>query len=191
MAKLTMNKTGFCRAVIFLVGVLAAWPAGADFVELERLVDTPAASLAEKVGDDPVVVVVRNGSRDIVPWNIDQAFAVELTAALRRRHVNAIRASADPRFQDLESADRPFTARQTKLLKPTDRKMLVGVGWVPGKNPNCNLAAYSAGAAKPAWTSSVDVPDNALELQKNIPPRNRNIVDFARNAVGRPVREGD
>jgi hypothetical protein len=127
----------------------------------------------------------------LVPWNIDQAFAVELTAALRRRRVNAIRASADSRFQDLESADRPFTARQTKLLKPTDRKMMVGVEWFPGKNPHINLAAFAAGAAKPAWTSSVDVPESALELQKNIPPRNRKIVDFARKALGRPVREGD
>lgn len=191
MAKRTMNKTGFRRAVIFLAGVFAAWPAGADFVELERLVDTPAASLAEKLGDDPVVVVVRNGSHDIVPWNIDQAFAVELTAALRRRHVNAIRASADSRFQDLESADRPINARQAKLLKPTDRKMLLGVEWFPGKNPHFNLAAFSAGAAKPVWTSSVAVPDDALELQKNIPPRNRSVVDFARNALGMPVREGD
>ncbi|HET6884348.1 MAG TPA: hypothetical protein VFI31_29620, partial [Pirellulales bacterium] len=130
-------------------------------------------------------------SNDMIPWNVGQAFGLELTAALRRQHIDAIRAAADPRFQDLEAADRAFTARQTKSLKATDRKMLVGVEWLPGKKPLIKLAAYPAASAKPVWSSSVDVPQEAIELDKNIPPRNRDVVEFARKSLGRSVREGD
>ncbi|MGH7137764.1 MAG: hypothetical protein ACREHD_18605, partial [Pirellulales bacterium] len=84
-----------------------------------------------------------------------------------------------------------FTARQTKSLKPTYRKMLVAVEWIAGKKAHIKLAAYPTAATKPVWTSSVDVSDQALLLEKNIPPRNRDVVEFARQALGRPVREGD
>ncbi|MGH7134166.1 MAG: hypothetical protein ACREHD_00415, partial [Pirellulales bacterium] len=105
-----MHLQGLGGLLVFLSALFSAGRVFADFVELERLVEEPATSLAEKIGDEPVVVAVRNGSNDMKPWNIGQAFGLELTAALRRHDVDAIRASADPRFQDLELADRPFTA---------------------------------------------------------------------------------
>jgi hypothetical protein len=186
-----MDAQRICKAVAVLSALSAASPAAADFIELQRLIEAPAASIAEKIGGAPVVVVVCNGSEKANPWNIGQAAGIEITAALRRRHINAIRAAADPRFQDLESSGRGFTARQTKALKPTDRQILVAIEWIPGKKPRIKISAFAIASSKPVWNASVDVPEDAMSLAKNIPPLNRAVVEFARKALGSTVRDGD
>src|SRR5579885_276332 len=85
--------------------IIAAHSARADFIQIEQLLQAPARSLAEKLGDVKVVVAVRNGARRSISWNVGQAAGVELTAALRRHHVDAIRAAADTRFDKLEASD--------------------------------------------------------------------------------------
>jgi hypothetical protein len=171
--------------------LFTASPASADFVELQSLAEAPAASLAEKVADAPLVVAVRNGSQETSPWPIGQAFGLELTAALRRLNLDAIRAAADPRFQELEATDRALTARQTRLLKPSDRKVLVAIEWLPGNRPRFKVSAFSVSSSKPVWSNLVDAPAEVLSLEKNLPPFNRGVVEFARKSLGKMVREGD
>ena len=71
------------RTLAPLIVLLVVGSARADFVELEKFLETPAKSLAEKLDSAKVVVAVRNGVVEHKPWNIGQAAGVELTAALR------------------------------------------------------------------------------------------------------------
>ncbi|HWB11186.1 MAG TPA: CHAP domain-containing protein [Pirellulales bacterium] len=178
-------------SVAFLVTLAVSGSSKADFVELERMVEQPGADLAEKLGGTAVVVAVRNGAAGRSTWNVPQAFGLELAAALRRHHIDAVRAAADSRFEKLETADRPFNANHAKALKDTDRQAIVGVEWLAGKKPRIKIVAVGRQSAKPLWTSVVEPSDKALSLENNIPPENRAVVEFARKALGRPVREGD
>ena len=179
------------KSSILLVLLLAAHSAKADFVELEQLLETPAESLAQKLGDAKVVVAVRNGVKGNKPWNIGEAAGVELTAALRRHKIDAIRAAGDTRLDKLEAADQPFTAEQAKTLPKAGRQVLVGVEWLSSRKPRLKLTAFAADAAEPLWSKSLTVPGQALALENNIPPLNRAVVEFARKALGTCVREGD
>ena len=176
---------------VFLLALLTCRPSAADFVELERLMEAPGAELAEKLEGLAVVVAVRNGAAEMGPWNIAQATGLELAAALRRHHVDAIRAAADSRFDQLESVDRAFTANQTKALKQTDRQAIVGVEWLAAKRPHVKIVAFGVKSPKPLWTSIIDVPEAALSLEQNMPPMNRAVVDFAQKALGTRVGDGD
>jgi hypothetical protein len=165
--------------------------ASADFVEVEQLLEAPAASLAEKLDGVKAVIAVRNGANRAEPWDIGQAAGVELSAALRRREVDAVRAAGDLRFGELEALDRPFTAQQAKSLKQAQRQVLVGIEWLPAKKPRLKITALAANASKPIWTRTLDIPDKVLSQAKNIPPWNRTVVEFARKTIGTCVREGD
>jgi hypothetical protein len=176
---------------IFCFAWLVSWPAKADFVELEKLLDGPAASLAEKVQGTRVVVAVRNGAQPAMPWDIRQAAGVEITEALRRRHVDAIRAAADPRLNDLEAVDRLFTARHAQAVKQVGRDVLVGIEWFAAKKTRVKIVAYSHKSPKVLWMKFVDVPEAAQSLEKNLDPMNRAAVEFAKKSLGGSVREGD
>jgi hypothetical protein len=179
------------RSSILLVLLLAPHSAKADFVELERFLETPAGSLAQKLGDAKVVVAVRNGVKGNKPWNIGEAAGVELTAALRRQKIDAVRAAGDTRLDKLEAADQPFSADQAKALPKAGRRVLVGVEWLSSKQPRLKITAFAADAAEPLWSKTLDVPAEALSLENNIPPLNRAVVEFARKALGTCVRGGD
>jgi hypothetical protein len=180
----------FGSSILFVL-LIAAHSARADFVELEPLLETPAASLAQKLADAKVVVAVRNGVKGNKPWNIGEAAGVELTAALRQHRIDAIRAAGDTRLDKLEAADQPFTAEQAKALPKAGRQVLVGVEWLSSKRPRLKITAFAADAAEPVWSKTLAVPEHALSLENNIPPLNRAVVEFARKALGTCVREGD
>jgi hypothetical protein len=180
-----------CGNSILLVLLIVASSAKADFVELERLLETPAGSLAQKLGDVKVVVAVRNGVKGNKPWNIAEAAGVELTAALRRHGIDAIRAAGDTRLDKLEAADQPFTAERAKELPKAGRQVLVGVEWLASKKPRIKITAFAADAAEPLWSRTLAVPEQALSLEKNIPPLNRSVREFARKSLGTCVLEGD
>lgn len=180
------------KVVITFVGVwLAAWPAEADFVELERLVDEPVTGLAEKLKGETVVVAVRGGARPARPWDIAQAAGVEVAEALRRHEIDAVRAAADPRLEKLEIGNRSFTAAQVKSVAEIGGEALVGVEWLAGKKPRLKLVAFSAKSPKAIWMQILAVPEAALSLEKNVPAMNRAAVGFARQALGTAVLDGD
>jgi hypothetical protein len=174
-----------------LVLLFAAGSARADFVEIEKMLETPAENLARKLEGAKVVVAVRNGVAENKPWNIGQAASVELTAALRRVKIDAIRAAADTRFQKLEATDRPFTDVQAKALPQAGRQVLVGIEWLAGKQPRLKITAFAADALKPIWSETLDVPENVLSLEKNIPVLNRAVLEFAGKSLDTRVRDGD
>lgn len=176
---------------ILLGLIIAAGSARADYVAIEQLLEAPARSLAEKLGDAKVVVAVRNGARRTISWNVGQAAGVELTAALRRQHVDAIRAAADTRFDKLEAWDGPLTSQQAKSLPPAGRQVLVGIEWHPSREPQLKITALEADAPKPVWSKTVDVPEEAVSLEENIPRVNRVVVEAARKMFGTRVRDGD
>lgn len=180
-----------CCAVFLSAWVQSTPSARADFVELEHFLEAPAQALAEKAGKRKVVVVVRNGAKRMDPWNIAQAAGLELTAALRRRGIDAIRAAGDTRFDALEGVDRPFSAQQAQALKDADRQALVGIEWVSSKKPRIKITAFAADASAPIWSDGLDVPDNVLSLEKNLPPINRAVAEAARKTLGTRVRDGD
>jgi hypothetical protein len=170
--------------------IAATQTARADFVQLERLLEAPAASLAERLGNAKVVVAVRNGVKGTGSWNIGQAAGVELTAALRRHKIDAIRAAGDTRLDKLEVWDRPFTAQQAKALVQAGRQVLVGIEWLPS-GLQLKITAFAADALKPVWSKTIEVSENTVSLEENIPAVNRAVVEFARKAVGTRVRDGD
>lgn len=163
----------------------------ADFVEIEPLLKKPGEELAAKLSGDAVVVAVRNGGQIVGNWNVPQAIGLEFAAALRRHDIDAIRAAANTRFEKLESVDKPFTANHAKTLKGTDRQVLVGIEWMASKRPRVKISAFSGKSPKAVWSTFLDLPEAALDLEKNIPPKNRAIVDFAQQALGGPVGDGD
>ena len=188
------------KFVISFVGAwLAAWPAAADFVELENLLDEPVAGLAEKLKKQTVVVAVRGGARPVRPWDIAQAAGVEVTEALRRHNIDAVRAAADPRLEKVESEDHSFTAAQAESVAEIGRQVLVGVEWLADDKPRLKLVAFStkSGKTKPGkslgaiWMRVLAVPEAALSLEKNAPAMNRAAVGFAREALGTAVLDGD
>lgn len=185
------NQSLLLRSLITCVALTAPHPANADFVELERLLEAPAANLAQKLGDAKVVMAVRNGVKGNRPWNIAEAAGVELTAALRRHRIDAIRAAGDVRLDKLESTDQPFTAEQAKALPKAGRQVLVGVEWLSAKKPRLKITAFSADASEAAWSKTLAVPEQALSLENNIPPLNRAVLEFARKSLGTCVRDGD
>lgn len=187
----TLLRIGRKLAAIFLIAMLGPAIAGADFVELESLLEKPGEELAAKLSGDAAVVAVRNGGQGVGNWNVPQAVGLEFAAALRRHDVDAIRAAADTRFEQLESVDKPFTTNHAKSLKGTDRQVLVGIEWLASKRPRVKISAFTAKSPKAVWSTFVDLPEPALDLEKNIPPKNRAIVDFARQALGKPVGDGD
>ncbi|HJT32587.1 MAG TPA: CHAP domain-containing protein [Pirellulales bacterium] len=178
-------------AFALLLLLAAATRAAADFVQLERLLQEPAAELAEKIKGKTAVVAVRNGMKPGEPWDIGQAAGVELTIALRRHDIDAIRAACDARLNSLEGAGRTFTQRQAQSLKPVGREALVGVEWYPGKRPRLKLVALTAKSAKPLWTRTIEVQPNDVALENNLPSMNRAAVEYARQNLGRAVRDGD
>jgi hypothetical protein len=179
------------KITVAILFALIAWPAAADFVELERLLEKPVASLAEKLKGTRVVVAVRGGISPVQPWDIAQAAGVEVTEALRRHNINAVRAAADARLDELETGDQPFTAAQAKSLAAVDRQVLVGVEWLPAKKPRLKVAAFSREPAKTLWMQFMAVPEAAVSLEKNVPPMNRAAARFARDALGTAVLDGD
>ncbi|HUY34714.1 MAG TPA: CHAP domain-containing protein [Pirellulales bacterium] len=178
-------------ALIVAGVILAARPATADFVELEKLLESPATDLAEKLARQTAVVAVRGASQTGTFWNIAQAAGVELTAALRKHDIDALRAAGDTRWEKLEAVDHPFTAREAKSLKQGDRQVLIGVEWFPAKRPRLKITAFGRKAPKALWTKVIDVPEAALSQESNIPPMNRSVVQFAKGLLGKPARDGD
>ncbi len=186
----TMRRPLFRLSVLSLL-LFAARSAEADFSELERLLAAPAENLAQKLGDAKVVVAVRNGVKGNKPWNIGEAAGLEMTAALRRHRIDAIRAAGDTRLDKLEASDQPFTDQQVESLPKAGRQVLVGIEWLSSKKPRLKITAFAADAAEPLWSKTLAVPDRALTLDNNIPPLNRAVVEFARKALGTRVRGGD
>jgi hypothetical protein len=182
----------WAQACILLLAImLLPQRSAADFVRLEALVEAPAARLAGKLQHAKTVVAVRNGMQVMEPWDIPDAVAVELVAALRRRGLDAILAASDVRFEKLESADQAFTVNQAEALELLDRDALVGIELLTGSKPRLRLTAYASQARKPLATEIIDVPPDALLQDNNIPPANREIVEFARKSLDTKVREGD
>lgn len=181
-----------CRITIVLLFILTtAAPAAADFIQLERLLQEPAAELAGKIKGKTAVVAVRNGLNSGEPWDVGQAAGLELTIALRRRNVDAIRAASDARLDKLEAIRRAFAPKQAEALKQVKREVLVGVEWFPGKRPRFKVAAFTAKLSKPFWTRTIEATPDEVSLEQNLPPMNRAIVDFARSNLRRQVLDGD
>ncbi|HVX16128.1 MAG TPA: CHAP domain-containing protein [Pirellulales bacterium] len=192
MSRFSSIKLSAAKLITALVVALfLAQPSAGDFVELERLLKEPGAELAEKLDGAPVVITVRNGAAQAEPWNVGQAAALELAAALHRKQIDVIRAAADSRFEQLETTDKPLTANQTKLLKDTDRRAIVGVEWLAGKRSRLRIVAFAIKSAKPLWNRLIDVPEAAVSLDKNIPPLNRGVAAYAQKELGTMVGNGE
>ncbi|HEX5442297.1 MAG TPA: hypothetical protein VFW87_00650 [Pirellulales bacterium] len=186
-----MARRSFRVVLFFLTACLLARGASADFIELGRLLDEPAAELAEAIKGKSAVVAVRHRASAAAEWDLGQASGVELTEALRRRQIDVVRAAADPQLSSLESAERPFKQRDAQMLKRADRDVLVGIEWLSGRRPSLKISAFSTTSSKALWNSTVALPAAAQLLANNLPPMNRAVVEFARQHLGRPVREGD
>ncbi|MGH7194109.1 MAG: hypothetical protein ACREJM_11365, partial [Candidatus Saccharimonadales bacterium] len=186
-----MAHRGLRIVLSFLAAWLAAQNASADFVEIGRLLDEPAAKLSEALRGKTAVVAVRGRTVAGAPWDVGQAAGVELTEALRRRQIDAVRAAADARLSGLEAGARAFHRRDAQMLKRAGREVLIGIEWIATRPARLKIAAFSAGSTKALWTASVDVPEAAQALANNIPPLNRAVVEYARQNLGRSVRDGD
>lgn len=186
-----MSQQKFSIVLAWLTIGLSAGGARADFVELERLFDPSAGALATTIDGRSVVVAVRNRGTAAAAWDVAQASGVELTEALRCRKIDAVRAAADARLIDLESVTRSFTRRDAQVLRRIGRQVLVGVEFFNARQAVVKIAVFSANSPQALWTTTIALPDAAQSLAANIPPMNRAVVEFARQNLGRVVREGD
>ncbi len=186
-----MARRRFRIVLFFLTTCLLARGADADFIELGRLLDAPAAELAGAIKGQSAVVAVRHRTSAAADWDLGQAAGVELTEALRRWKIDAVRAAADPRLSNLESVERSFKQRDAQALKHVDRNVLIGIEWITARRPALKISAFSNASSKALWNSTIELPEAAQSLAKNIPPMNRAVVEFARQHLGRPVRDGD
>ncbi|HEX7447625.1 MAG TPA: CHAP domain-containing protein, partial [Pirellulales bacterium] len=170
---------------------LAARGARADFVELGRLLDEPAAKLAKAVEGKSVAVAVRRRAAAAAEWDLGQAAGVELTEALRRRKIDAVRAAADSRLSSLEAVERSFKPRDAQTAKRAGRDVLIGIEWIAARRPSLKISALPANSSKALWTSTLELPAAAQSLANNLPPMNRAVVEYARQNLGQSVRDGD
>ena len=185
------------RNVNLLIVVLCFWgvlgnaqPAAADFVELEKLFEEPAQALAEKLADQKVVVAARELSKIGGDWAVHQAAGVELTMALRRLKIDAVRASADTRLEKLDTLKTPFTVKDAKLVKDADRTVLVGVEWTSAPKLKLRIVAYSTNPEKSLSSEIVTVPSASAVMAKNIPRMNAAVIEYAREQLGKAIGSG-
>lgn len=166
-------------------------PAAADYVEIEKTVAKPSGELAEKLTDLKVVVAARELSKAGAGWAAHQAASYEVTAALRRAKVDAIRAAADTRLDKLELARTPFALRDLKLLKDVGRTVLVGLEWTSTPKLKLKIVAWKEGNDKPLWSEQIELSRAAGDMNENVPPRNLTLIQSLRRQEGNKIGNGD
>ena len=162
-------------------------PAAAEFVELEKPLSKVCQKIAEKLADQKVLVATRELSKTSPGWPVHQAAGVELTLQLRLLNIDATRAAADLRFEKLDTPRAPFSNKDAKLLKETGRSVLLGLEWTSAPKLKVKLVAFDPTQDKPLWTENVSIDDSAMNRDKNIPPRNTSVIQFARRSLGSKV----
>ena len=166
-------------------------PAAADYVEIEKILAKPSAELAEKLTDLKVVVAARELSKTGPGWAAHQAASYEVTAALRRAKVDAIRAASDTRLDKMELARTPFALRDLKPLKDVERTVLVGLEWTSTPKLKLRIVAWKEGEDKPLWSDQIELSRAAGDMNENVPPRNLTLIQTLRRQEGNKIGSGE
>ena len=177
-------------SLIFLVAWLASSVLKAECPELERLLKPIVSELKTHVSGDKVVVVCRQVGKQKLDWAVHQALAVELSEALNGLGVDASPAAFDVRLESLGNSRIKFAQSDTRRLERTEFTTLVGLTLAVSANPDLTVSVFSSEGSSPKWTKSVKVPLNSLTIDANIPPTNRQMVDFCRDNFDRKVGSG-
>lgn len=166
-------------------------PLRAEFVALEKSLADVAKKVAEKLTDQKVFVATRELSKTGAGWAVHQAAGVEFTMALRSLKIDAVRAAADTRVEKLDVPRTPFAARDLRFLKDTGRPILIGLEWTSAPKLKLKIVGFQTNPDKLLWSEQVDLPTTVLSQDKNTPPRNISVVQYARGQMDKQIGSGE
>ena len=175
--------------VVWLLLLGWAAPVAAEFPEMEEPLAAVAKKVAEKLTDLRVFVATRELSKAGAGWPAHQAAGVEFTMQLRQLKIDAVRA-ADTRTDKLDVPKVPFGLKDVNLLKDTERSVLIGLEWTSAPKAKLKVVAFQASPDKALWSETVDLLPSVVSQEKNTPPRNVSVIQYARRVLDSKVGTG-
>lgn len=180
------------RFAAFAICLVVALPSAAlgEFVQIEPV----AAEIAERVAPlaegKSVVVASRSAERNPLSWAVHEAVGVELTAALRTRGIDAVRAAAHPATDHLGNRTAGFTPADARPVNDAGRDLLIGVLLSVAPRPHLQVAVLAADGQDVPEALEFSLPSECLQLAANIPELNRQVVKFCQGRLGARVGDG-
>jgi hypothetical protein len=166
--------------------------ARAEFVRIEPVAEQAASELGLLIGDKPAVVAARYVNRTPPLWPYHEALATELTAALRKGSVNAIRACSHPATAALSQKNSAFTVGDARLARDAGCEVLVAVEVALFRNkPRAKFTLWSTEGSKKLGDTTIDLPAESFDLAGNAPPLNQKALQFCKQNVNQRVGDGD
>lgn len=169
-----------------------ATAARAEFVRIEPVAEQAAAELATLIIDKPVVVAARYVNRTPPLWPYHEALATELTAALKKRGVNAIRSCSHPATEALSQKNSAFVVADARLAKEAGCEALVAVEVALFRNkPRAKFTVWPATGSKKLGDTTIDLPAESFDLAGNAPLLNQKVLQFCKENHNQRVGDGD
>lgn len=162
----------------------------AELPAIERAVAEFGAELAEQMNGDAAAVTVRVVGRGVNPWEVHEALASEIAAALRTAGREATPTAWDQRLESLAAARTDFNAADVKRIRAAGYPCWVTGALTIAAKSKLQLAVWDVESGKPKWKRSFDIPAEVLSQDANVPELNRKVVEFCRSSLGRPVGDG-
>lgn len=192
-----MKRSFLSAAVAFFFALSFVGPgtdsvARAEFVKIEPVAQQAASELALLIADKPCVVAARYVNRTPPLWPYHEALAAELTAALRKGSVNAIRACSHPATAGLSQKSASFGVPDAKIAKEAGCDVLVAVevALFRGK-PRAKFTLWPTEGGKKLGDTSIDLPADSFDLASNAPPLNQKVLQFCKDNYNQRVGDGD
>lgn len=192
-----MKRSLFAAVVSICFALSFASPAfdsaaRAEFVRIEPIAQQAASQLALLIGDKPAVVAARYVNRTPPLWPYHEALATELTIALRKGSVDAIRACSHPATEALSQKNTGFVVGDARLVKEAGREVLVAIEVAPFRNkPRAKFTLWPAGGGKKLGDTTIDLPAESFDLAGNTPPLNQKVLEFCKANHNQRVGDGD
>jgi hypothetical protein len=179
--------------IAFLVGIVLVVDSAAfaEFVQLEPVAAQVAQRVAPLLKDKSVVVAARWIERAPLPWAVHRAAAVELTAALRARGINAVRAATHPATKALDGGTSEFSSRDARRAGSAGRDLLLAVTVSMGRNqPRLEARVLRCDGKGVVGETGLQLPRACFDLDANVPELNRRVVKFCQHRLGSAVGDG-
>jgi hypothetical protein len=166
--------------------------ARAEFVRIEPIAQQAASQLALLIGDKPTVVAARYVNRTPPLWPYHEALATELTIALRKGGVDAVRACSHPATEALSQKNSSFVVADARLAKEAGCDVLLAVEIALFRNkPRAKFTLWPTQGSKKLGDASIDLPAESFDLAGNAPPLNQKVLQFCKENYNRRVGDGD
>jgi hypothetical protein len=162
----------------------------AEHPEIEKWVEGFADEVAAELNSKKVVVACRWIGKTPVYWRPHEAIATELTLALRKRHVDAIRYSSDHRIAKMADQKTVFDVDDVNEVKSNDHEVLLAAELSDIDGPQIKLRILDGTNENAAWEKTIEVPSQVLDIKQNIPELNKQIISYCQKNEGKCVGKG-